>query len=116
MSNYRITRLSVLILALTPLLSAAPRLSLNTARVGIVNLATGSNGAESVQASNLGDGSLSLTAASSVPWLSAAIGTKGSCAATGGNCYLITLSLNTASLAPPGYKTCWWCPFACVAA
>ncbi len=93
----------VFILSLTPFLTASPRLSLSTHTVGTVNLPSGANGGEFVQATNLGDGVLALTPTSSAPWLSATVGPRGSCTSSGGNCYLISIALNTAALSPGMY-------------
>lgn len=95
--------LSAFVFILTPLLTAAPRLSLSTNVVGTVNLPTGANGGEFVQAVNLGDGVLALTPQSSAAWLSATVGIRGSCTGAGGNCYLVSIALNTAGLAPGKY-------------
>ena len=85
-------------------LSAAPRLALSTNTVGPVNTVTGSNGpSQTVQALNLGDGSLTLTPMSSATWLSASVGTRGSCSGNGGNCYAVNIALNVGSLAGGTY-------------
>src|SRR5947209_8623825 len=89
----------LLILTFSSVLSAAPRLGLSTTTVGPVNTTVGVNGpAQTVSALNLGDGALNLTAASSASWLSATVGARGSCAANGGNCYAVSIALNTAPL------------------
>lgn len=95
---------AALILSLSSVLSAAPRLALSTATVGPVNTITAVNGpSQTVQALNLGDGSLNLTATSSAAWLSATVGARGSCGGNGGNCYAITIALNTAPLSAGTY-------------
>ena len=94
----------ILFLSLSSLLSAAPRLSLSTNTIGTINTTPGQNGpAQTVQASNLGDGSLNLTATASASWLSATVGARGTCPANGGNCYAVTINLNTASLGAGTY-------------
>ena len=66
---------TVLFLGITSVLSAAPRLALSTTTVGTINTTPGANGpTQTVQALNLGDGSLNLTASSSASWLSATVG------------------------------------------
>src|SRR2546423_14135235 len=88
---------AVLLFSFSSLLSAAPRLSLSANTVGPISVATGANGpSQVVQASNLGDGSLNLTAVASASWLSASVGSRGTCSANGGNCYALTIALNTA--------------------
>ena len=96
---------TVLLLSLTSVLSAAPRLGLNTTTVGTINTNPGVNGpSQTVQAFNLGDGALSLTASASAPWLSATVGARGTCAGNGGNCYAVSIALNTAAV-PAGAGT-----------
>jgi uncharacterized protein (TIGR03437 family) len=100
----RVTKLAAAVLGLASIAAAAPRLSLNTNTVGPITIVTGTNGpAQTVQAGNAGDGSLSLTATTSASWLTASVGAQGSCSANGGNCYAITISLNTSSLAGGTY-------------
>ncbi len=95
---------AVLLLSFASALSAAPRLSLNTSTIGTINTVPGSNGpTQTVQAYNFGDGALNLTATPSAPWLSATVGARGTCAGNGGNCYNVTISLNTAALAAGTY-------------
>lgn len=85
-------------------LSAAPRLGLASGTVGPVNTVTGSNGpTQTVQALNLGDGSLNLTATASASWLSAAVGAKTACSQAAGGCYPVSIALNTSSLAAGKY-------------
>jgi uncharacterized protein (TIGR03437 family) len=91
---------AALCLMSTPMLSASARLSLSTNIVGTVNIAPGTNGSQTVQANNVGDGALNLTVGASATWLSATVGAAGSCA---GNCYSINIALNTAALAPGTY-------------
>lgn len=70
-------------------LLATPQLRLSTSAIGPFNIAVGQNGtAQTVPASNIGDGTLALTASSNVPWMTAAI--------AGGN---IQIGLPTSSLA-----------------
>jgi uncharacterized protein (TIGR03437 family) len=95
---------AVLFLSVSSVLTAAPRLGLSTNTIGTFNTTPGVNGpAQVVQASNLGDGSLNLTALASAPWLSATVGAKGSCSANNGNCYAVTIALNTSALAAGTY-------------
>jgi uncharacterized protein (TIGR03437 family) len=96
---------TVLLLSLTSVLSAAPRLGLNTTAIGTINTTPGANGpSQTVQAFNLGDGALNLTASASAPWLSATVGARGTCSGNGGNCYAVTIALNTAAV-PAGTYT-----------
>jgi uncharacterized protein (TIGR03437 family) len=104
-SNLKVKSAAILFLSFSSLLSAAPRLSLSATTVGPIIIPTGTNGpAQVIQASNTGDGSLNLTATSSASWLSATVGARGSCSANGGNCYSVTIALNTSSLAAGVYK------------
>ncbi|MGH9645899.1 MAG: hypothetical protein ACRD4E_03700, partial [Bryobacteraceae bacterium] len=64
--------------------SAAPQLRLAVSALGPFVIAQGANGAaQSVDASNAGDGSLNLTAASSATWLGATIGQPHTCSLRG---------------------------------
>ncbi|HVO96963.1 MAG TPA: hypothetical protein VMT15_02810 [Bryobacteraceae bacterium] len=55
-------------------LFATPQLRLSTSAIGPFNIAVGQNGTvQTVSASNIGDGTLSLTATSSVPWITATV-------------------------------------------
>ena len=78
--------------------SAPPQLMLQQTSV-TVPVVQGSNGpTQYIDAFNIGDGTLDLTATSNVPWLSATIGPNQVCGLLGG-CYPLTIALNTASLA-----------------
>jgi uncharacterized protein (TIGR03437 family) len=102
--NFPLKSAGILFLSLSSLLSAAPRLSLSTNTIGTINTTPAINGpTQTVQASNTGDGSLNLTAASSASWLTATVGARGTCAANGGNCYAVSIALNTAALAAGTY-------------
>ena len=92
----------VLLLATGFGLSAAPRLSLSQTVLSL-STAPGSNGTpQSVDAANLGDGSLQLQAASSVPWLTASVGQTHPCAVKG-NCLPVQIAVPSASLAKGTY-------------
>jgi hypothetical protein len=68
--NLRGTSAAVLFLTFGSMLSAAPRLGLSTTTVGTINIIPGSNGAnQTVQAFNLGTGTLNPTATGSASWL-----------------------------------------------
>ena len=90
-------------LTLTPVLTAASRLSLSTNAIGTINIAPGTNGFATLQAANIGSGALSLTAAASAPWISATIGTLGTCTNAAGNCYSVNIALMTGTLSPGTY-------------
>ena len=89
-------------------LTAAPQLRLSTASIGPLNIAVGQNGpTQSIEAGNIGDGSLSLTATSNVAWITASIGGSHVCSSvpgSGGNCVSVQIALPTASL-PKGIQT-----------
>lgn len=79
-------------------LSATPRLSLTTTSV-TVPVVQGSNGpTQNIDAFNIGDGKLNLTASSNVTWLTTTVGTDTVCGLRGA-CYPIQVALNTSSLA-----------------
>lgn len=90
------------------LLHAAPMLRLVTSVVGPIPVSTGSSApAQTVEAYNAGDGSLSLTVSvpSSTTWLTASVGSSRACATTtaAGNCIPLQFTLNTTSLAAGTY-------------
>ncbi len=102
--NLNIKTAGLMLLALASAASAAPRLGLSTATVGTINTLPGQAGpTQTVQAYNLGDGSLALTATSSASWLSATVGAKTACGQAGGGCYAVSIALNTASLPAGAY-------------
>jgi uncharacterized protein (TIGR03437 family) len=70
-------------------LYATPQLRLSTSTVGPLNIAVGANGTtQTVTTSNIGDGSLTLSATANVPWITATI--------VGTN---VQIALNTSALA-----------------
>jgi uncharacterized protein (TIGR03437 family) len=78
---------------------AAPRLSL-TQTAFTVAVTPGSNGAtQSLDAANLGDGSLNLQTSSSVTWLVATIGSAHQCSGGSATCNTVQIALQTSSLA-----------------
>ncbi len=94
----------VILFGIAATLSAAPQLVLSTTSLGPIQIPPGSNGpAQSVTAQNVGTGTLSLSAAASAPWLSAAIGTAMSCSGGSGTCYPISIALNTSALTAGSY-------------
>jgi uncharacterized protein (TIGR03437 family) len=89
----------LILLGLSATASAAPRLSLSQTAFTL-SITPGSNGAaQSVQATNLGDGSLNLSASSSVSWLVPSVGAGQSCSAGTGTCVTVQITLQTAALA-----------------
>ena len=83
--------------------SAAPQLRLAVSALGPFVIAQGANGAaQSVDASNAGDGSLNLTAASSATWLGATIGQSHTCSLRG-ICIPVQMTLQTSSLTAGTY-------------
>jgi len=92
----------VIALTFTSMLSAAPRLALTQTAFSVA-VVPGQNGtAQSIDASNLGDGVLNLSASSSVPWLTASIGPQHSCSLKG-NCTPVQIALQTSSLTKGTY-------------
>jgi uncharacterized protein (TIGR03437 family) len=94
----------VLLFAFSSILSATPRMVLSTLAIGPLYVTPGTNGPlQTVQASNAGDGTLTVTTTSSASWLAASVGTPAACASQSGACVPISVSLNTASLATGSY-------------
>lgn len=89
----------LLVLLQSSLIFAAPKLRLDRSTVGPVTVNTGAAGpAQTVEAFNVGDGSLSLQAVSSVPWLTVSVGSARPCAVSS-SCTPINIALQTATLA-----------------
>jgi uncharacterized protein (TIGR03437 family) len=84
-------------------LSAAPRLNLIQTSL-TVSVPVGSNGPTyTLDTFNIGSGTLNLTAASSVPWLSATVGESQVCGLRGG-CYPVAIAFQTGSLGAGAYN------------
>jgi uncharacterized protein (TIGR03437 family) len=95
---------SFLLFSSVTVVHAAPMLRLVNSTVGPIPVASGTNGpAQTVEAYNAGDGSLSLSVSvpSSVNWLTAALGPQRACQSIGSvaNCLPINFTLNTSGLA-----------------
>jgi uncharacterized protein (TIGR03437 family) len=83
-------------------LYAAPRLSLNQTAFTL-SVAQGSNATtQTVNAQNIGTGSLNLTASSSVTWLAPTVGTSQQCGITG-LCIPVAIAVQSSSLANGTY-------------
>jgi uncharacterized protein (TIGR03437 family) len=89
-------------LLFVPVLSATPRLNLIQNSL-TVSIATGVNGpTSSIDAFNIGSGTLNLQASSSVTWLVPTVGKSQVCGLRGG-CYPVSIAFQTASLAQGTY-------------
>ncbi len=85
-------------------LEAAPKLRLVTTTVGPVSVSQGANPSnQTVEVYNAGDGNLNLAAASSVPWVSASVGSARPCNLREGNCLPVNFQFQTNSLAVGTY-------------
>lgn len=93
-------KISIVLLMMAGALSAAPQLRLTTTAAGPYPIAASSNGTTRiVEAYNIGDGALSLTATSSASWLSVTVGGARSCSARPGSCLPVTFTINASNLA-----------------
>ncbi|HMD50042.1 MAG TPA: hypothetical protein VKG79_13125 [Bryobacteraceae bacterium] len=89
---------SVSLLAFGSALNAAARLSLDQTAFTL-SVAQGSNGpTQTVNAQNIGTGSLKLTVSSSVPWLVPTLGSAQQCGITG-QCTMVQIAVQSSSLA-----------------
>jgi len=80
--------------------TAQPRLRLSETTLGPISIAVGANGApRTIDATNSGSGSLTLSARSSVSWIAPTIGPSRVCSQSGNTCIAVQFALNTASLA-----------------
>jgi uncharacterized protein (TIGR03437 family) len=83
--------------------NAAPQLRLTSAALGPLVIQQGSTGPlQTVNAANIGTGSLNLTATSNVTWLSPSVTASTACQVFG-TCLPITIALQTSALAPGVY-------------
>lgn len=92
---------AVLAVSLAALGHSAPILRLVGSAIGPVPVTPGSSGAtQTVEAYNIGDGSLALNASASVSWISASIGGQRRCVTTNNSqqCNTVQIALNTGSL------------------
>src|SRR5687767_12546552 len=81
-------------------LIAAPQLRLSQTAVGPLSVAAGaSTTAPSVDASNIGDGSLNLSLSSSAQWLVPTLGQPRECSLRDQTCTPIEIALRTSALA-----------------
>jgi uncharacterized protein (TIGR03437 family) len=92
-------------------LGAAPRLRLVSSTVGPVSIAQGASGSAlqtpTVEAYNVGDGSLNLKlsySASSASWIAGTVGAQRACSSQPGLCIPLQFALNTSAL-PAGTVT-----------
>lgn len=90
-------------------LQAAPVLRLGSATIGPLAVASaGVSNTQTLEAYNAGDGSLSLSASSSVPWVTATAGQSRNCRtiieAVGKTCSTFQVTVNTSTL-PQGLST-----------
>jgi len=102
LTRFRFPVLIILAFEFVKLVSAAPTLRLAATTVGPISVAPGSSPApQKVEAYNAGDGSLALTLASSVSWMSATVGAPGACTTTSASrsCIPLQIVFNTSSLA-----------------
>jgi len=90
-------------LLFVPGLSAAPRLNLTQTSV-TVSVPAGANGPTyTVDTFNIGDGTLNLSASSSVTWLAPTVGSSQVCGLRGG-CYPVSIAFQTSSLTAGAYS------------
>ncbi|HEV8041894.1 MAG TPA: hypothetical protein VGP62_23655, partial [Bryobacteraceae bacterium] len=102
LKNFSFAKYGLFLLLGAAAASAAPRLVL-TQTAFTVSVVPGSNGAsQTVDAGNLGDGTLNLTASSSVTWLVPTVGTSTKCSLKG-PCIPVAIALQTSTLAAGTY-------------
>jgi uncharacterized protein (TIGR03437 family) len=103
--NYRNALLwTGLLAACAPSLYAASQLTLAATSLSQVTVSAGANGpTESVDAENIGTGSLNLQVSASASWLSATVGNSHTCSGGKGTCLPIQIAFSTSSLAAGTY-------------
>lgn len=93
-----------LVAACAATLQATPQLELAATSLAQVTVAKGGNGpTQSVDAENVGSGSLNLTVTASASWISPTVGNSHTCTSGKGTCLPIQIALNTAGLAAGTY-------------
>jgi len=92
-----------LTLGLAAAANAAPKLRLSTAAVGPIFITPGQNGTvQSINAANVGDGALNLSATSTVPWTTVTFGVAKACVIANvsyNSCVPVNIGLATNQLA-----------------
>jgi uncharacterized protein (TIGR03437 family) len=102
--RWNVGAIPLLLLSLTTVSQAAPKLRLTTTTVGPVSIAQAGNAnAQTVEAFNAGDGNLALQTSASVAWLGTNVGSARSCTLREGDCIPVNITFNTASLARGTY-------------
>src|SRR5579872_3602912 len=95
--------LFVVVLGTAASLRAAPQLRLTQTAVGLTIVTPGQDGpTQSVDAGNIGDGTLNLTVTASVPWIAPTLGQPHNCSFSD-SCVPILIGLQTASLGNGSY-------------
>jgi uncharacterized protein (TIGR03437 family) len=107
--SFRKAVLVALTLSLAVAAEAAPELRLSTTTVGPVFITAGQNGtAQQINAANIGDGSLNLTATSTATWTNVSFGVATACvigATSYKSCVPVNIGLNTSALAAGSYTS-----------
>jgi uncharacterized protein (TIGR03437 family) len=106
LKSVKLIHAALLLIGLSGSLAAAPKLRLASTTFGPYSIAVGSNDVpQAVEAYNAGDGTLALTATSSVAWLSPSVGPSRACRAVPQPaCLPIQIAFQTAAL-PSGTYT-----------
>ncbi len=86
-------------------IDAAPKLRLSNSVVGPVLIPGATAPVQTIEVYNAGDGALSLSVSSSVPWITTALGAAGRCQSTlaATSCIPLNMTLNPSSLAAGTY-------------
>ncbi len=101
LSRFLLPATGFVALTLLPLANAAPMLRLVSTTVGPASIAVGANGpAQTVEAYNAGDGTLSLSVTSSATWAVPTVGASRACTSTSvvSTCVPIAVAFNTSAL------------------
>jgi uncharacterized protein (TIGR03437 family) len=100
---------SLLLISSIPILHAAPTLRVTASALGPISISAGGTApSQTVEAYNIGDGSLSLTLSSSVTWITPTVGTSRACTTMvpptpAANCIPLQFAFTTSSLAAGTY-------------
>lgn len=99
-----LVRCSAALLILSASAFALPKLRLSQTTVGPVSVAVAANGpAQTIEAWNIGDGSLNLQVSSTATWLGLTTGAPRNCTTRQGTCIPINIALQTSALVTGKY-------------
>src|SRR5580698_5398385 len=101
--NFSFAKYGLFLLLGAAALNAAPRLALTQTAFSVAVVPGSAGTTQTLDAANIGDGTLNLVASSSVPWLVPTVEAKANSCPLKGTCYPVQIALQTASLTAGTY-------------